>query len=183
VLYVVLEDFASGSARLQAGSVIEGNIFPLVQLQRSGLLVAEVVDSTIYEAIQAYISQRGVGPREIVPYGDMLGTLLHSNGGATFVGTLTGDSVEARLGGGALSRMPHGVLTGARDGVNLTFAAPGYFKNGFEEVFINGVRLDPGVGCDYVTAESGGAGTGYDSVILAYPLITTDVPRIAWIPA
>lgn len=98
-LFVVLDDFASGAARLQAGAVIDDGLHDLPALVAAGLVAAPVTDASVSAAIQAYISQRGVGPRELDPYGSMLGALLGSNGGASFVRTLSGQSVEALLGG------------------------------------------------------------------------------------
>lgn len=96
-LFVVLDDFASGAARLQAGTVIDDGLHDVPALRASGLVAAPVTDATVSAAIQAYLSQRGVGPRELDPYGSMLGGLLGSNGGASFVGTLSGLSVQAAL--------------------------------------------------------------------------------------
>lgn len=62
-------------------------------------------------------------------------------------------------------------LTGAIDGVNTVFTTPDKFLNdGTTSIFVylNGVRLELGVGNDYTLSESGGAGTGYDTVTLPF---------------
>lgn len=65
------------------------------------------------------------------------------------------------------------VLVGAVDGVNVTYATPGLEKFSHNlpfldiSVYLNGVRqklLD-----DYLVAESGGIGTGYDSIVMLGP--------------
>jgi hypothetical protein len=61
-------------------------------------------------------------------------------------------------------------LSGAVDGTNVTFATPQKFlvRGGCTiAVYLNGVRLSPGATSDYVIAESGGPGSGHDTVILA----------------
>ena len=65
------------------------------------------------------------------------------------------------------------ILTGAKDGLNATFGLPltEKFVHNLPfatiEVYHNGVHLS--LMNDYVVAESGGAGTGYDLVILEVP--------------
>ena len=65
--------------------------------------------------------------------------------------------------------------SGDVDGVNTSFTVspdkflhlPGYS----ERVYLRGLRLLEGVGNDYVASESGGPGTGYDTITLrAAPL-------------
>lgn len=58
--------------------------------------------------------------------------------------------------------------TGVMDGQNGAFRLP-KFVDGTQSVNMNGMRLNPGVGNDYITAESGGVGTGYDTLVLAVP--------------
>jgi hypothetical protein len=61
-------------------------------------------------------------------------------------------------------------LLGAVDGTNVTFTTPQKFlvRAGCTiAVYLNGVRLSPGVTGDYVIAESGGLSSGHDTVILA----------------
>jgi hypothetical protein len=63
-------------------------------------------------------------------------------------------------------------LLGIKNGVNVTFTTPEPFvqsPNLNIKVYLNGQRLWNGSGNDYVVAESGGPGTGYDTVVLAVP--------------
>ena len=64
------------------------------------------------------------------------------------------------------SRVFNAIPSGAIDGQNVESTVP-YFVNGSQALFLNGVRLTPGEGNDYSTAESGGAGAGFDLVRLA----------------
>lgn len=63
-------------------------------------------------------------------------------------------------------------LVGSIDGINQTFTTPTKFVHvvGGEtiRVFYNGQRLVEGVLDDYTVSESGGPGTGYDTVLLAF---------------
>lgn len=61
-------------------------------------------------------------------------------------------------------------LTGAINGVNAVFTTPDKFVHDgslAERFYYNGVRLKEGVGQDYEVSESGGAGTGYDTITMA----------------
>lgn len=64
--------------------------------------------------------------------------------------------------GPASNRYYNIYLIGDRDGVNKVFTTPQKFINGTEAVYRNGLRSSSE---DYITAESGGFGTGYDTVI------------------
>lgn len=61
-------------------------------------------------------------------------------------------------------------LLGNKDGINVTFTVPvgDKFTHNLPffsiEVYFNGVRLT--LLDDYIIAESGGAGTGYDTVVM-----------------
>lgn len=57
--------------------------------------------------------------------------------------------------------------TGVMDGQNAGFTLP-KFVDGTQSVSLNGMRLNPGVGNDYITAESGGVGTGFDTLVLEF---------------
>ena len=58
-------------------------------------------------------------------------------------------------------------LLGTKDGVNTVFVTPSDFEEETIQVYLDGVRLARGVGCDYAASESGGGGTGWDTVTLA----------------
>jgi hypothetical protein len=60
-------------------------------------------------------------------------------------------------------------LLGVYDGVNVLFTTPEVFVQSVNrniKVYLNGVRLFYGSGNDYVVQESGGPGTGFDTVVL-----------------
>jgi hypothetical protein len=69
-------------------------------------------------------------------------------------------------------------LLGDKDGINVTYTVPvgDKFTHNLPflsiEVYFNGVRLT--LLDDYTIAESGGAGTGYDTVIMEVPLLPWD---------
>jgi len=57
--------------------------------------------------------------------------------------------------------------TGLINDANTSFTTAADFINGSESVYFNGVRQTEGVGSDYVRSESGGVGTGYDTITFA----------------
>jgi len=69
-------------------------------------------------------------------------------------------------------------LIGAKNGSNVTFKVPGGDKFTHNlpyltiQVFRNGQRLK--IIDDYTIQESGGAGTGYDTVVLEVPPLAND---------
>lgn len=79
-------------------------------------------------------------------------------------------------------------LAGAQDGVNKFYTTtrkflrkPPYFV---EKVFVNGQRLlaTPD-GADYTPSESGGPGTGYDTITLSWAPLARDVLLIDYFPS
>jgi hypothetical protein len=65
-------------------------------------------------------------------------------------------------------------LQGTKDGVNTSFVVPGgdtFVQLGdlVIRVYRNGQRLRLGLGNDYTVSESGGPGTGYDTVVFQGP--------------
>lgn len=61
-------------------------------------------------------------------------------------------------------------LLGPKNGINVTFTTPDVFIQSGEtviRVFRNGQRLLEGALSDYTVSESGGPGTGFDTVTLA----------------
>lgn len=63
-------------------------------------------------------------------------------------------------------------LLGSYNGVNVSFQTPEPFVQNSNlniKVYMNGQRLRFGALNDYVVAESGGPGTGFDTVIVAVP--------------
>lgn len=64
------------------------------------------------------------------------------------------------------------LLDGLTNGINKTFTIPAsekFVQSGNIHIrpYLNGQRLLSGASGDYTVSESGGAGTGYDTVILA----------------
>lgn len=60
-------------------------------------------------------------------------------------------------------------LVGPKDGSNLTFSTPETFlqvEATAIRVYRNGVLLEMGTGADYTIDESGGPGTGWDTIVL-----------------
>lgn len=59
------------------------------------------------------------------------------------------------------------ILTGAVNGTNTVFTTVQDFVDGTDSVYFNGVRQREGIGNDYVRSESGGVGTGFDTITFA----------------
>lgn len=74
-------------------------------------------------------------------------------------------------GAGSGARTFNEVLTGLINGINTVFTTAVDFVAGTEAVFFNGVRQSPGASNDYVISESGGGGTGFDTITVS------DAPR------
>jgi hypothetical protein len=72
---------------------------------------------------------------------------------------------------------------GAINGVNTVYMAAFYFEPGTEGVYHNGVRQMEGALCDYVRSESGGVGTGFDTIVFAVPLRVGDNLLIEYDPS
>lgn len=79
--------------------------------------------------------------------------------------------VQAGSGNVRLEDFRWGVdLLGVKDGVNNVFTTPSNFiqlSNVVINVFWNGRKLK--IGNDYTVSESGGVGTGYDTVTFLFP--------------
>lgn len=70
-----------------------------------------------------------------------------------------------RPGEGQVSgEVPAGLINGS----NTDFTTAGKFQNGSEKVYYNGERLQEGATNDYTTAEGGGFGAGFDTIVLAF---------------
>jgi hypothetical protein len=77
-------------------------------------------------------------------------------------------------------------LVGDKDGINQQFRTAEDFKrlgNVIEWVYLNGQLLREGASNDYVASESGGAGTGFDTITFAFPPLAVDDLSIIYIPA
>jgi hypothetical protein len=72
-------------------------------------------------------------------------------------------------------RVRYGVEpSGVKNGVNTVFTLPEIVVISALRVYFNGKRLHEGAVHDYTTSESGGAGTGYDTITLANPPLSFD---------
>ncbi len=63
-------------------------------------------------------------------------------------------------------------LIGTKDGVNITFTTPDVFVQSGEiviRVYRNGQKLREGSSNDYTVSESGGPGTGFNTVVFQGP--------------
>lgn len=102
--------------------------------------------------------------------GDGFGAIYYWDG-ANWIKIADPNSMAGRLKTGV-----H--LTGPIDGLNTVFTAPDLFVHdgtSNEMVYLRGLRLREGVGNDYVASESGGVGSGYDTITLARPPRVNDV--------
>lgn len=80
-------------------------------------------------------------------------------------------------------------LIGATNGVNITFLLPNGDKAINQEpgakvkVYYNGQRLHEGGANDFTVIESGGAGTGFDTVLLQFAPLSGDLVSADYIKA
>jgi len=108
------------------------------------------------------------------------GTVIHTlTGGETawfFTDGIDWQYVEVggTGGGGGSGEKVQIDLVGTKDGANTIFTTPDFFTQDPSgariRIYLNGQRLYEGVGSDYTVSESGGAGTGYDTVTLSADL-------------
>ena len=79
---------------------------------------------------------------------------------------LTGEfDFVRRLGEGTVyGDLPSGVI----DGANTTFVTTKYFVPATLQVYYNGQRLREGASNDYTVSESGGIGSGFDTIELTF---------------
>ncbi len=82
-----------------------------------------------------------------------------------------GDTASDITGGGGAGREHRFQvqLLGTKDAVNKTFTTPEFFDDDSIQVYFNGVRQEKGSGSDYTTSESGGVGTGFDTIVFETP--------------
>jgi hypothetical protein len=84
--------------------------------------------------------------------------------------TVSTQSASARVYGEALA--------GPINNVNTVFTTSQDFVPGTEAVYYNGVRQREGVTNDYVRSESGGIGTGFDTITFAVAPRNRSGPRV-----
>jgi hypothetical protein len=76
-------------------------------------------------------------------------------------------------------------LTGPQDGFNTVFTTSSYFipsGPSKESFYLNGVLLRQGVTEDYTVSESGGVGTGFDTITMAFAPRSNDWLAIDYCP-
>jgi hypothetical protein len=121
----------------------------------------------------------GGAQEALVPYSDLhIEPALYP----TLSGAIT-PSPGLPLNPATHQRVYGAAMAGATNGTNASFLAPAKFALNKEAVFVNGVLMRRGAGNDYTLSESGGAGTGYDTVVLVYVLRTLDVILLDYDPA
>jgi len=120
--------------------------------------------------IFAYAPGPGGAQEALVPYSDLhIEPALYP----TLTGAIT-PSPGLPLNPATHLRVYGEPLAGAVDGLNQDFAFPAKIAVDKESVYVNGVLQEAGVGNDYELVESAGAGTGYDTVVVAYALRVGD---------
>lgn len=67
------------------------------------------------------------------------------------------------------TRVYNEILAGAINDANTAFTTVDDYIDGGEAVYFNGVRQIEGVSSDYLRSESGGVGTGFDTITFAVP--------------
>lgn len=90
------------------------------------------------------------------------------------------------INGASLLRYFQQTLAGPQNGVNVVFTTPVKFiaSGPSKESFsVNGVLLLQGVGNDYTVSESGGVGTGYDTITMAFAPRSNDRLSIDFSPS
>jgi hypothetical protein len=90
-------------------------------------------------------------------------------------------------GGSVVGQRVRRALAGVQNQSNQAFTTPEKFTRavGFEEwVLYNGQMLEAGVGCDYTVSESGGVGSGFDTITFeTIAPHSDDNLRIVYFPA
>jgi hypothetical protein len=104
---------------------------------------------------------------------DIVSSRIRLNAGAL-------DWREGPSGGGSSGITPGLVIgevpVGAQDGQNLVFMTAYVFSPQTMSVFVNGMRQQVGAdgASDFTISESGGRGTGYNTVLLSFALLGRD---------
>lgn len=88
--------------------------------------------------------------------------------GAIVTATAVGNAVTVTVAGSS-TRIYNEQPAGVFDAVNDTFTTSVDYVPGTEALYYNGVRLTEGALNDYTRVESGGVGTGYDTLVVACP--------------
>lgn len=98
--------------------------------------------------------------------------------GATLTRAVTAPGTDG--GGAGSNRVFNEVPSGAIPGTG-SFTTAADFTDGSEALYLNGQRQQRGT-C-YTTSESGGIGTGFDTVSFAFTLHASDTVTVDYTPA
>ncbi len=99
-----------------------------------------------------------------------------------FIQPLASSEAQPSSGGARLFQQ---AVTGARNGVNTIFTTALKFSASgptIESFYVNGVRQLQGSGNDYTVSESGGPGSGYDTITMAYAPLSQDQLLVDFVP-
>lgn len=102
--------------------------------------------------------------------------------GAIVTATAVGNAVTVTVAGSS-NRIYNEKPAGDLDSVNDTFTTSVDYVPGTEALYYNGVRLTEGALDDYTRVESGGAGTGYDTLVVACPPLPGERLLVDYNPA
>jgi len=106
-------------------------------------------------------------------------TIVYAYSRRTELGSTPEEAFRTDVGGG-YARPDSGTFrfnvapAGVQNGVNTVYTAPENFDDNTIQVHVNGMRMAKGASNDYTTSESGGVGTGYDTVTLVFAPIAED---------
>jgi hypothetical protein len=103
--------------------------------------------------------------------------------GDAVTASVVGNYVTVTVAGSGANRIYNEKPSGVFDSINDTFTTSVDYVPGSEALFYNGVRLTEGVLDDYTRVESGGPGTGFDSLVLACPPLPGEHLLIDFDPA
>ena len=137
-------------------------------------------DALVWRRLSSRLTIRDESSTEVVEDADVIvvpdGTLTEPTPG----------TAEIDFAGGA-GALRNELLLGTVNGVNTVFTTPVPFRPGGEVVFFDGVRVQES--CDYFRSESGGIGTGFDTITFVDPPRARTLPKantlvsIQYVPA
>jgi hypothetical protein len=118
-------------------------------------------------------AQIGLSPVEVALESPVIEAVIDAPVTEIFVDTVQTVVVEVSTVPPSIGYLPRvrQPLVGAIDGVNTVFVSPTKFlHDGLHDEVLsyNGVEQDEGAGDDYVVSESGGIGTGFDTITTSF---------------
>lgn len=121
-------------------------------------LLSNAQVKAVQVALDSGVSSTDIDSAELTQA--ILSQLRYFEGGATWT-----DQAPPDPNAGHEQRFNEAVV-GVQDGTNTVFYAQFYFVPSTLSVSLNGNAIYQGTGDDYTVAESGGVGTGYDTITL-----------------